>query len=178
MEQINKYNFSLFGGYILITILVVGLYLLWNENQSLKSTLLQVTNQLGVVNEENQKLQQIILQTQQTAKTQSTQKLEKNVDRKTKDIAKIKEQTTKANSKEIVIVLPENEKNYAKVIPTGVPRPRAVLRQSIQRLFLVLPRGSPRCFRRTRPGTAGAPPRTSTRARSDAARAARKTRHR
>lgn len=117
MEQINKYNFSLFGGYILITILVVGLYLLWNENQSLKSTLLQVTNQLGVVNEENQKLKQIILQTQQTAKTQSTQKLEKNVDRKTKDIAKIKEKTTKANSKEIVIVLPENEKNYAKVIP-------------------------------------------------------------
>lgn len=117
MEQINKYNFSLFGGYILITILVVGLYLLWNENQSLKSTLLQVTNQLGVVNEENQKLKQIILQTQQTAKTQSTQKLEKNVDRKTKDIAKIKEKTKKANSKEIVIVLPENEKNYAKVIP-------------------------------------------------------------
>lgn len=116
MEQINKYNFSLFGGYILITILVVGLYLLWNENQSLKSTLLQVTNQLSVVNEQNQKLQQIILQNKQTSKTQSTQKLEK-LDEKSKNITEIKEQTTKTNSKKIVIVLPENEKNYAKVIP-------------------------------------------------------------
>jgi len=88
----------------------MGLYLLWNENQSLKSTLLQVTNQLSVENEKNQKLQQIILQNKQTSKTQSTQKLEK-VDEKTK------EQTTKTNSKKIVIVLPENEKNYSKVIP-------------------------------------------------------------
>jgi hypothetical protein len=117
VEQINKHNFlSPFGGYILITILVVGLYLLWNENQSLKSTLLQVTNQLNVVNEQNQKLQQIILQNKQTSKTQSTQKLDK-ADKKTKDIAETKEQTTKTNSKKIVIVLPENEKNYSKVIP-------------------------------------------------------------
>jgi len=89
---------------------------LWNENQSLKSTLLQVTNQLNVVNEQNQKLQQIILQNKQISKTQSTQKLEK-VDEKTKDIVKTKEKTTKTNSKKIVIVLPENEKNYSKVIP-------------------------------------------------------------
>jgi hypothetical protein len=116
VEQINKYNFSLFGGYILITILVVGLYLLWNENQSLKSTLLQVTNQLSVVNEQNQKLQQIILQNKQISKTQSTQKLEK-ADKKTKDIVKTEEKTTKTNSKKIVIVLPENEKNYSKIIP-------------------------------------------------------------
>lgn len=116
MEQINKYNFSLFGGYILITILVVGLYLLWNENQSLKSTLLQVTNQLNVVNEQNQKLQQSVLQNKQISKTQSTQKIEK-VDEKTKDIVKTEEKTTKRNSKKIVIVLPENEKNYSKVIP-------------------------------------------------------------
>ena len=117
MEQINKHNFlSPFGGYILITILVVGLYLLWNENQSLKSTLLQVTNQLNVVNEQNQKLQQIISQNKQISKTQSTQKIDK-ADGTTKDIAETKEKTTKRNSKKIVIVLPENEKNYAKVIP-------------------------------------------------------------
>jgi hypothetical protein len=63
VEQINKYNsFLSIGGYIFITILVIGFYLLWDENQSLKSTLLQVTNQLSIVNEQNQKLQKIILQ--------------------------------------------------------------------------------------------------------------------
>ncbi len=112
----NLKSFDIFIRYSLITTLVVGLYLLWNENQSLKSTLLQVTNQLSVANEHNQKLQQIILQNKQTSKTQSTQKVEK-VDEKSKDIAEIKEQITKTNSKKIVIVLPENEKNYAKVIP-------------------------------------------------------------
>jgi hypothetical protein len=118
VEQINKYNFFLsIGGYIFITILVIGLYLLWDENQSLKSTLLQVTHQLNIENEKNQKLQEIIFQNKQISKIKSVQKLEKKVDEKTNDIVKTKEKTTKTNAKEIVIILPENEKNYSKVIP-------------------------------------------------------------
>jgi hypothetical protein len=118
VEQINKYNsFLSIGRYIFITILVIGFYLLWDENQSLKSTLLQVTHQLNIENEKNKKLQEIIFQNKQTPKTQSVQKLDKKVDGKINDIAKTKEKITETNAKEIVIILPENEKNYSKVIP-------------------------------------------------------------
>lgn len=116
MEQINKHTFlHTFGGYILITILVVWLYLLWNENQSLKSTLFQVTNQLNIENKNNQKLQEIITKDRQK---QSNKKINENNNSYTiKEKEQIKQKDIKLNQKPIVIVFPKDEKNYSKIIP-------------------------------------------------------------
>jgi len=95
--------------------LLLGLYFLWDENQSLKTTLIQVTKQLNNIEEKNQKLQQIILQNKQNLEKQSTQKFEfENKKIKEKNA---QEKVNEVKSKQIVIILPENEKNYSKVIP-------------------------------------------------------------
>jgi hypothetical protein len=95
--------------------LLLGLYFLWDENQSLKTTLIQVTKQLNNIEERNQKLQQIILQNKQNLEKKSTQKFEfENKKIKEKNA---QEKVNEVKSKQIVIILPENEKNYSKVIP-------------------------------------------------------------
>jgi len=95
--------------------LLLGLYFLWDENQSLKTTLIQVTKQLNNIEEKNQKLQEIILQNKQNLEKQSTQKFEfENKKIKEKNA---QEKVNEIKSKQIVIILPENEKNYSKVIP-------------------------------------------------------------
>lgn len=112
----NLNSFQIFIRYSLITTLLIGLYLLWNENKSLKHTLSEVTTQLNIIEEKNNKLQQSILQSKQTLKIQSTQKIN---EQKKENLEKTltKQNVDKTTSKQILIVLPENEKNYSKVIP-------------------------------------------------------------
>jgi predicted nuclease with TOPRIM domain len=114
----NLKPIPIFIRYSLLGALLLGLYLLWDENQSLKTTLIQVTNQLNTIEVKNQKLQELLLHKEQIVSQQSKKIIEKEKTletNNTQEKSKLKKEPIK--EKKIVIVLPENEKNYSKIIP-------------------------------------------------------------
>ncbi len=115
MEQINKYNFSFFGGYILVTILVVGLYFLWSENDILKKNIVSLNKNLQDIQQENLSLHKKLIELQE--KLQSSKSFKASLDKETQIIKKaVQKQTTQAKQK-ILIVLPEEEKQYHQIVP-------------------------------------------------------------
>lgn len=110
-------SFHLYISYTLVGALLLGLYLLWSENQELKKTLLQVNNQLNHLEIKNQELQNINLKVQSKLTNQTTINKPNNVEEKKVEIEIKKDKVTTTKQNKIVIVLPENENNYTKVIP-------------------------------------------------------------
>jgi len=107
--------------YILIASFLVGIYFLWNENRILKVTLLQVEKELQTTNNEILSLQE---------KLKSANAKEKNLELENKNLNE-KQNRVKTTSqtahklieqskekKKIIVVLPPDEKEYSKVIPT------------------------------------------------------------
>ena len=100
---------------------MVGIYFLWNENRILKVTLLQVEKELQTTNNEILSLQE---------KLKSANAKEKNLELENKNLNE-KQNRVKTTSqtahklieqskekKKIIVVLPPDEKEYSKVIPT------------------------------------------------------------
>ena len=110
-------TFHIFVRYSLVGVLLLGLYLLWDENQSLKSTLTQVTNQLNITEDKNQKLQQILIEKEQKLKIINAKIKNNNSTKVNQSSVTVPPIIKQKSTKEIVIVLPEKETNYSKIIP-------------------------------------------------------------
>lgn len=102
--------------YSLIIVLIIGLYFFWNENQILKKDILIVNNNLQDLKYENVKLHQEITQLQ--AKLQSNQSSKISIDQKKVETAKkITQKQTIQSKQKILIVLPDDEKQYHQIVP-------------------------------------------------------------
>ena len=122
-------NLAILTKYILIAVLAVGIFVLWSENQTLKQSILNQRDELGILKLNNEKLQKTIIEKDnllkekilfQNTKINSKLKLELNTkiqELKLQNNTALQKQKDENKPKHILLILPEDEKKYTKVIP-------------------------------------------------------------
>ncbi len=110
-------NINLLTKYILITTLVVGIFVLWEQNQTLKRDCKIIKQELEKTKASNANLQKIILTKNQQLKQKIASQATKinHLELENKTVVKNQKQETQV--KKVLLIIPNEDKKFSKIIP-------------------------------------------------------------
>ena len=110
-------NINLLTKYILITTLVVGIFVLWEQNQTLKRDCKIIKQELEKTKASNANLQKIILTKNQQLKQKIASQATKinHLELENKTVVKNQKQETQV--KKVLFIIPNEDKKFSKIIP-------------------------------------------------------------
>lgn len=110
-------NINLLTKYILITTLVVGIFVLWEQNQTLKRDCKIIKQELEKTKASNANLQKIILTKNQQLKQKIASQITKINHLELENKMVVKNQKQETQVKKVLFIIPNEDKKFSKIIP-------------------------------------------------------------
>lgn len=110
-------NINLLTKYILITTLVVGIFVLWEQNQTLKRDCKIIKQELEKTKASNANLQKIILTKNQQLKQKIASQTTKINHLELENKMVVKNQKQETQVKKVLFIIPNEDKKFSKIIP-------------------------------------------------------------
>jgi len=110
-------NINLLTKYILITTLVVGIFVLWEQNQTLKRDCKIIKQELEKTKASNANLQKIILTKNQQLKQKIASQATKINHLELENKMVVKNQKQETQVKKVLFIIPNEDKKFSKIIP-------------------------------------------------------------